>query len=577
VKNPSGERIFHISRGQRILVVVVVFNLLVLSFFMLISSRFSSAETKVFSSTQTTSSSVVITQRETLAYTTKYAQWIGGQITKREVQIAKAFLAQRLSVINSDGVSTGELASPQFIDLLRETGALLNEAPDGLLPEALQQKFAREANEAIEGLLFNSRQLTRTYQQKLDSQLLATAQERSRNTLNSLMALISFIILISLLVVWGTASFRTQYRVARKTLRDEEKALRISEAKLKESESTIKTLEALDISKSDFISTVNHELRTPLTSIIGYIDVLKTLDLKKDIDQLPQITTVIDRNSEVLLDIIESILSLSSLDSPGKPARFERVSLIEIIDRKIFVMSPQIHEKSLSVNFHHELIDDFEVTGNSGQLSQVVLNLLSNAVKFSPDNGSIDIYLSVISKDNSQDFVQLEIKDHGIGIPKDEIPKLFARFFRASNATDSQITGTGLGLAIVARILELHQASVRVESELNKGTSFFVEFPRTLSETQQHVSKNRANVLYKAIVAIKASEPDGLIDICHQMSGTLGFYDSEKEMHLINDFQRWLEANGEASTVLVNLTRGELVAALEDSYSALDNGMDRKS
>jgi hypothetical protein len=98
-----------------------------------------------------------------------------------------------------------------------------------------------------------------------------------------------------------------------------------------------------------------------------------------------------------------------------------------------------------------------------------------------------------------------------------------------------------------------------------------------LSETQQHVSKNRANVLYKAIVAIKASERDGLIDICHQMSGTLGFYDSEEEMHLINDFQRWLEANGEASTVLVNLTRGELVAALEDSYSALENGMDRKS
>lgn len=534
-------------------------------------------ETKVFSSAQSTSNSIVYTQREALAFTVKYSQWLGGKLPKREVQIAQALLAQRLSVIDADGTTTGKRLYPQIRDRLIAADATLVKSPEGILPVDLRQRFADEANALIDQLVFDSRQMLVAYQKELDANVLASTKSRDRNTLNNLWALISFILLTSVLVIWGIFSFRKQYKVAKKTLKEEEEALIISQALLKKAESTVKTLEELNQTKNDFISTVNHELRTPLTSIIGYIDVLKSLDVEKDLDQLPQITTVIDRNSEVLLDIIESILSLSSLDSPGQLARFEKTNLIEIIERKIFVLTPLIHAKSLTVNFHHDPARDFSILGNAGQMSQVVLNLLSNAIKFSPDAAEIDIDLSMKAKDGGKDQIEMVIRDHGIGIPADEIPKLFTRFFRASNAVSSQITGTGLGLAIVVRILDLHKATVRVESEVNKGSSFIVDFPVYVSETEQHVSKKRPSVLYKAIVAIKACGQGELPDICHQMSGALGFYDLEAEMHLVTGLQSWLAANPAALADLVELKREELVLALEESYSALDDGMERKS
>lgn len=576
MKNLNGEKFFSVSIGQRLLSGVVVLNLLVLSFFIFTSSRFTAAESRVFSSTQTTSNSISITQREILVYTTKFAQWMGGQLPKREVQLARAFLAQRLSVINPDGMSSGELSVPQFIDELRESAAILNQAPDGLLPQTLQKSLTERSNKAILGLLFSSRQLTMAYQAKLDSEILESRQQQSRNILNNLIALVLFIVLLSGLFLWSTVSFKNQYRSTRVRFEEEEKELLTSATKLQESEVMVKTLQELDITKSDFISTVNHELRTPLTSIIGFIDVLKALDIEKDADQLPLITTVIDRNSEVLLDIIESILSLSNLDSNDKVPRFESIGLIQIIERKIFVLTPLLNQKSIVVNFNHSSIDDFVVLGNAGQLSQVVLNLVSNAIKFSPDKSTIEISLTVISKNLPQDFIQLEVKDQGMGIPKDEIPKLFTRFFRASNAVASQVSGTGLGLSIVARILELHHANIRVESEVDKGSSFIVEFPRNVTETDQLISKNRSNVLFKAIVALKDAQPDELINVSHQMSGTLGFYDLEKEMHLISDFQSWLESKPDDLDALLDSKRTELVTALEVSYSHLDVGMDRK-
>jgi signal transduction histidine kinase len=544
---------------------------------MFASTRIYINETKVFSSAQTSSNSIVYTQREALAFTVKFSQWLGGELPKREVQIAQAMLAQRLSVIDADGTVTGKRISPQIRERLIAADATLTKSPEGILPPDLQEVFSDEVTSLINQLVFDSRQMLATYQKELDANVLASTKTRDENTLNNLWALISFILLTSILVIWGIITFRTQYKLAKKTLKDEVEALIISQAMLKKAESTVKTLEELNNTKNDFISTVNHELRTPLTSIIGYIDVLKTLDIEKDLDQLPQITTVIDRNSEVLLDIIESILSLSTLDSTNQVARFDKTNLAEIVERKIFVLTPLIHAKSLTVNFNHDISDDYSILGNAGQVSQVVLNLLSNAIKFSPDEASIDISLSMITKGALAGGVEMVIKDQGIGIPADEIPKLFTRFFRASNAVSSQITGTGLGLAIVVRILDLHKATVRVESVVDMGSSFIVDFPKYVSETEQHVSKKRPSVLFKAIVAIKESEHSELIAVCHQMSGTLGFYALEPEMILVSAFQSWLEANPEALTDLVELKRGELVLALEKTYSNLDKGLERQS
>jgi signal transduction histidine kinase len=452
-----------------------------------------------------------------------------------------------------------------------DSDRILEKAPDGLLPAALRPQFVIKTNDVIDGLLFDSRQMVVSYQQRLDAQVAASTKQRSRNTLNNLYALISLSIFTMALLIWGLISFTAQYKSAKKILKDEAEALSLAELKLTKAESTVKTLEELNISKNNFISTVNHELRTPLTSIIGYVDLLKTLDINKDAEQLKKITTVIDRNSEVLLEIIESILSLSSLDSPAQMPLFEKIDLPQIIERKIFVLQPLIEQKMLVVNLNYDHTYDFAVVGNTSQISQVVLNLLSNAIKFSPERGVIDINLSVQARDNAMKYVHLEIKDHGIGIPKDEIPKLFTRFFRASNAVSSQVVGTGLGLAIVGRILDLHKGTVRVESEVNKGSTFIVEIPAYISDIDNHISKNRANVLFKAIAGIKESSPNELADICHQMSGALGFYELENEMNLISDLQNWLEENSDVPVTLINSKKDELISNLEGKYVALEN------
>jgi len=536
---------------------------------MVSSSRFSTTETNVFSSAQSTSTSVVFTQRETLAFTTKFAQWLGGQLPKRDVEISRAFLAQRLSVVNNDGLTTGQLADPDFLKFLKASDAILERAPDGILPQGLRTQVATQVNEVIDGLLLNSRQLTVTYQQRLDAQLLKSTQNRSRNTLYNLLALICFLILGSASVMWGFFTFKAQYGVARKTLRDEAEALSAAEVSLKKAESTVQTLKELNNSKNDFISTVNHEIRTPLTSIIGYIDVIKSLDLKKDASKLPAITDVMDRNSQVLLEIIESILALSSLDSPQQTLKYQKEDLVEIITQKIFILKPLLDEKAQTVKFYPDPYFDFSVFGNSGQLSQVAMNLLSNAIKFSPKGSTINVYLSTESRKTSHDFIKLEIKDQGIGIPKEDIPKLFTRFFRASNALTKHIEGTGLGLAIVARIVELHNGTIRVESEVNKGSSFIVEFPRFVSESEQFILDNRSAVLLKAIVAIQGSSHAELPQMCHQMGGALGFYELDLEMDQITALQLWLESHPDASSEEVDQKRSELISTLEESHSVL--------
>jgi signal transduction histidine kinase len=408
-----------------------------------------------------------------------------------------------------------------------------------------------------------------TYQQELDRNIVLAAQNRSKNYLLSLVLLILLILLTTVAIIWGGISFNRQYKIARKNIEIASATLAISVSKLKSAENTVKSLEELNAKKNDFISTVNHELRTPLTSIIGYTDLLKSLELNKKPEEFKKIAAVIERNSSALLDIIESILSLSNIDSSEQATEFEKVFLPELIEKKVYILTPTINEKSLSLNYHFPAGIDFAILGNSGQISQVIINLLSNAIKFSPDNARIDISLSLITRNRSDDFIRLIIKDEGMGIPKEDIPKLFTRFFRASNAVSGHIQGTGLGLAIVSRILEIHTAFIKVESTPGVGSSFIIDFPRFESEIDRHVSTNRINVLHKAIVAIRESPRQELIQACHQMSGAVGFYSLEFEMNLISQMQHWLEANPEATLEEIDLKKDQLVLHLEETYSAL--------
>lgn len=540
-----------------------------MSFFFISSAQSARNESFIISSAQSAATSIVFTQRESLAYTTKFSLWLAGLLPRRDVEIARALLAQRLNVATEDGTTTGERAEPEYLLALQTSDRILAQAPSGLMPLSFHNKISKESEAFISEMLVQSRAMVVTYQQELDRNIVLAAQNRSKNYLLSLVLLILLILLTTVAIIWGGISFNRQYKIARKNIEIASATLAISVSKLRSAENTVKSLEELNAKKNDFISTVNHELRTPLTSIIGYTDLLKTLELNKKPEEFKKIAAVIERNSSALLDIIESILSLSNIDSSEQATEFEKVFLPELIEKKAYILTPTINEKSLSLIYHFPAGIDFAILGNSGQISQVIINLLSNAIKFSPDNARIDISLSLITRNRSDDYIRLIIKDEGMGIPKEDIPKLFTRFFRASNAVSGHIQGTGLGLAIVSRILEIHKAFIKVESTPGVGSSFIIDFPRFESEIDRHVSTNRINVLHKAIVAIRESPRQELIQACHQMSGAVGFYSLELEMNLISQMQHWLEANPEATLEEIDLKKDQLVLHLEETYSAL--------
>ena len=330
----------------------------------------------------------------------------------------------------------------------------------------------------------------------------------------------------------------------------------------------------MNLAKNDFIATINHELRTPLTSIVGYIDLLKEYALQDPTGEMENIIKVIERNSDSLLSIVESILSLSKLDSKETSLDVEEIFLPEIIEKNIFILSPLTKAQSITIDFSAESGVEFALKGSASQISQVVLNLLSNAVKFSPENSHVEVFLRATRNANGENLISLEIRDHGIGIPAEDIPKLFSRFYRAGNAVSSQIPGTGLGLSIVSRVLELHGATVSIESAINEGTTFIVEFPRHITDVDRLVSSQRQNVLKKAIVALTTASPSDLIAVSHKMSGALGFYALDAEMYLIDTFQKWLEANPEAKILDVQIKREALVVVLQKALVGLSDSQE---
>ncbi len=494
--------------------------------------------------------------------------WLAGLVTKREVEISRAILAQRLNVIDIENLSMGARLDPEFLNALRVSDSLLSISPDGLLPRANVAPIKEQAQEFITTILGASRSLVVAYQQELDSHLVAVAEKRQRESLQNLALLVSLMILTSIFIVWGGIRFLRQVKRTQHYIDSELRALEITRDELSKVNLTVLTLEDLNETKNDFISTVNHELRTPLTSIIGYIELLKSEIEPGKSSQIDLIIDVVDKNAMVLLDLVESILSLSRLDSRQNMPLFEEVNLIDTVEKAVFVLTPQadLSQVEIKLDLNHD--NDFLVMGDPNQLSQVFLNLISNAVKFSPEKSEVLISFSRVLNEQMDDYISVAIADTGIGIPEKEIPELFHRFFRASNAINNQIVGTGLGLAIVAKIVEIHNGTISVSSEENIGSTFRVEIPAYLSPLDQKILDKRIDVLQRAIAAIRDVELSGLKDTCHEIGGALGIYGLDELGSKVLELSRELAA-GACEESKVAAQRVSLLEMLDKTYQRL--------
>lgn len=230
-------------------------------------------------------------------------------------------------------------------------------------------------------------------------------------------------------------------------------------------------LSQLDESKNEFIASVTHELRTPLTSIVGYCDLLLDGDAGEVSSLQRGMLDTIRRNGGRMSAFVDDLLALSKLESWDFEEQYRPVHVIPLVEEAVSSLIPTATAKGL------ELTTDLPqrlpaLWAHVQDIEQIVRNLLSNAVKFTPAGGTVTVRAAM-----SGETVVIEVEDTGMGIPADEVDRLFVKFFRASNAEKNAVQGTGLGLAIVQRIVAGLGGSVEVRSVLDEGTTFTVTLP----------------------------------------------------------------------------------------------------
>jgi PAS domain S-box-containing protein len=226
---------------------------------------------------------------------------------------------------------------------------------------------------------------------------------------------------------------------------------------------------AIDQMKNDFVSMVSHELRTPLTAIKGYVDLMLGGDTGALNPGTREYLEIVANNSVRLLRLINELLDIDRIESGLVELKREPVDLAKVVKRSVAFHQVSIDKKGLSMKTNIQSVP--EVVGDADALGQVVSNLIDNAIKYTPQ-GVVEVSLGL--QDSS---ILLSVKDSGIGISPQDLPRLFTKFFRSSSAETRSVPGTGLGLSIVKAIVERHKGQIRVQSEPGKGTEFLVSLP----------------------------------------------------------------------------------------------------
>ena len=236
----------------------------------------------------------------------------------------------------------------------------------------------------------------------------------------------------------------------------------------------ITELKKLDQVRRDFVANVSHELRTPLSIVRGYIETL--LDSPETTEEeLTRILRVMERHSNRLELLVEDLLTLAQLESANPNLHVERVDLSDLFREMIRDWEKKLGNKQLNIIV--DVPPDLStIRVDRTRLREAIYNLLDNAVKYSREHG--EIRLRTRRRDGE---IELSVSDDGVGIAKEDLPRIFERFYRADKARSAdKVSGTGLGLAIVKHIAQLHGGRVEAESELEKGTTIRVVLPRAM-------------------------------------------------------------------------------------------------
>lgn len=219
-----------------------------------------------------------------------------------------------------------------------------------------------------------------------------------------------------------------------------------------------------------FVSNVSHELRTPLTCIKGYAETLLDGALEEPELARRWLSVVLEEAGR-LERLIHDLLDLSMIEAHQVQMHFGDVELHSLLEHAGAVLQP--HAKAAKVSIEVEVPDQKRTwRADEDRLSQVIVNLIDNAIKYSPPDGVVTVRLEYV-KENAV----IEVIDRGTGIPEEELPRIFERFYRVEKGSAARFGGRGLGLSIAMHIVEAHGGELTVESKLHHGTKFRVSLP----------------------------------------------------------------------------------------------------
>lgn len=226
----------------------------------------------------------------------------------------------------------------------------------------------------------------------------------------------------------------------------------------------------LDEMRREFVANVSHELRTPLTSIKSYSETLLEGALE-DKETATKFLSVINSEADRMTRLVKDLLQLSRLDNNQMKWNITKFSLEKLVRDCIQKLEISVNEKDQTIECY-KIGDVEDVEADRDRIEQVLINILSNAMKYTPKGGKISIYVGKMYSS-----VYVKVKDSGIGIPKEDLPRIFERFYRTDKARSREMGGTGLGLAIAKEIIEAHNGEISVTSDIGKGTEFTIKLP----------------------------------------------------------------------------------------------------
>jgi signal transduction histidine kinase len=224
--------------------------------------------------------------------------------------------------------------------------------------------------------------------------------------------------------------------------------------------------------KSEFIAMVAHELRAPIAAVEQQLTVILNKMAGEVTPKQEQLLSRAKERTKGLLTLIKDLLDLSKIEAGMMVQYKESLSLQEVIQRVVELMMTEAEAKKIDLQFSAPSEIPF-IQADRNSMEGIFTNLISNAIKYTPEGGKVWITLG-----EEGGFVKADVSDTGIGIKKEDLPRIFDKFYRVKTTETRQIIGTGLGLSIVKSIVDAHLGSISVESDEGGGTTFTVLFPK---------------------------------------------------------------------------------------------------